>query len=350
MTRYLLREGWRESFGWSDLRMPIDPAPSLADFPAALANHQALEHEDAEDFLNADGTWGPGNVGAEGGSGIAFGYSSDDLAAVVIANKATHARAKWYDYEHWIRQIRYAIAEAEMRVDNIHAVRRVLEYANHARADWSETGRVSLGTPWDIPENWNQYHRMALEKPGQGLFINGRAAGWILCGEAMALKLQPGRSRAFARMALDTLRLAAMPGTGQIIADDGGGAHVAPVQYTFHAAILGQGTLGLCHRLKLEIPLWLREWFASIKALPVMDYYGYPSPPAFTYTIDGKLVVEKGPIQHADPGCAFWSSNAIAAMKIDGDQGWKEEAKRFGATNTSDQLNRRLSMLLRGAA
>lgn len=328
---------WRNTFGPLDMPMPNDGEghPISADGI----------HEDTEDKLNPDGTWGPPQPYAPGGSGIVMGYSVNDVSNVIIAEEAVHKRPVKYDWEHWIRQIRYAIAAWEMTRQPKYA-RRINEYWRMAKSSWSETGPVSWDPSW-VPQNIHQYHEMAKANPHTGVWMNLRAAGWIAYSCAMSMKVCP-TGPAWANMFLDTCELAAMPGTGQVVSADRYFHPELPIQYTFHWGILVHGTLALCHRLNRPIPQWIFDGMEAMYKLTPVDYGGHPSIPSYLYTSGGEFHVANIPEQHGDPAHGWWSTNCATLYWLTGDPIWLTKATKFGPTVSVDEQSRKETMLMRG--
>ncbi len=342
-----IRPSWRLHYGPGNAKMPNDgPMPQLI-----LQPPWPVQHEDFFDSVNQDGTVGPVDVGGVGGSGICFGYANQDIDNVVLLDNGTYARHEWYNWEHWIRQIRYTIARAEMTRD-LHAWRRVIQYANHAKDYW-DFNQVYMGAGW-VPDNVNQYLAMALAEPHTGSPVNCRALGWVIYGEAMAHKIQPSRDRTFLLKCLQFLDTAAMHGSGQIGSGPNTGGDPLDqtnVQYAFHTGILIHGVLCACKQLGRDVPQWVIDSMNSLDSLQVMPYYGAPSMPAFSYTVNGKLLPATGIGQHGDPAFAHWSSNCVLLESMQPGVGWLGRATRWGPVGYTpgDQFARYYSMLYRGA-
>jgi hypothetical protein len=329
---------WRESFGPLDMRMPDDGVGTPIG-PDGI-------HEDNDDCLNPDGTAGPLEPGNPGGTGIVFGYSVADLDNVLRLEAGTYNRPVKYDWEHWIRQIRYSITAWEMTRDPLYA-RHVVQYWELAHEAWSERGEVHLGDPGWIPMNIHQYHEMALANPHQGTPMNGRAAGWVAynCAAAMSVTtIDP----AWAEMFLETCELAAIPGTGQVIVDDDYGAHPIPVQYSFHWAILAHGALALCHQMGRPVPDWIVTGMVAMANAPHMTYEGFPSPPSFMYTINGSFVPESSELQAGDPAHGWWSNNCAVLYRMTGSVQWLNMASMYGPTENYDEQSKKQTILIRG--
>lgn len=334
---------WRKSYGPLDLPMPTDPPPTLIDWSSIKQPHGTIEHEDSEDRLNPDDTWGPPDVGAVGGSGISFGYSSSDLDAVMVAEAACFHRPQWYDFGHWCRQIRYSIAAWEMTHEPRY-FRHITAYGVYARSFWSEHGPVSYGQGW-TPQNLAQYHDMATKGiPQNGSF--GREVGWVAWGEAMALKVNPRRDTTWLRMFKETCDLAANPKTGQIVHDTHAGVDGDDLEYTFHASIRNIAYLAACYRLKLRPRKWLFNWYEAVHGQTPIDYGGNPAPPAFMHTVGGALVPATGPAAEGDPAHGWWSSFCVAMQKVAGKG--IEGATKFGPTDAGSEQAKKESMLWRG--
>ncbi len=268
---------------------------------------------------------------------------------MLVAAEAVRRRKDFYNWEHWIRQIRYAIAAWEM-THNPRWAEEIIFYDDLARAALSDDpttiGDVNSN---NVPFSLAHYHAMAQARPHVALPWNLRAVGWIAYGYAMRLKVDPGCSHAWGRMLLDTCRLAAVPRTGQLCADAGNGAYNPPCQYTFQWGLAAHGLLACCYQMQQEVPHWLICGMLSIYKLPRLDYYGFQSPVAFAYTLNGELVPLEGPQQHGDPGFAYWSSNCIALNKFFPGESWIRRAKWIGPQTANSMDERRASMLLRGA-
>jgi len=342
----VLLDGWRSNTTPLDLPVPKDPPPTLIDWSAIPAGHGTVEHEDSEDRLNPDDTWGPDDVGAVGGSGISFTYSSSDLDAVRVAEAAVFRRRSWYDWSHWVRQIRYSMAGYDMTHDALYA-RRLIVYADRARASWSEHGPISYGAGW-TPQNLAQYHDMATKGIQQnGSF--GREVGWVAWGEAMALKVNPRRDTTWLRMFKETCDLAANPKTGQIVHDTHAGVDGDDLEYTFHASIRNIAYLAACYRLKLRPRKWLFNWYEAVHGqtpIPYPEGSDCPSPPAFMHTVGGVLVPATGPAAEGDPAHGWWSSFCVAMQKVAGKG--IEGATKFGPTDAGSEQAKKESMLYRG--
>lgn len=303
-------------------------------------------HEDDQDRLNPDGSVGPAAVGAEGGSGIVFGYSVGDIDNVRLMEAGVRRRAQPYDDEHLVREFRYSHAAWEMTHETQYA-RRIVQIADAAHARWSETGPTYDGAEW-TPQNVAQYLHMANH---QGVPLNGRALGWVAWNEAMAMKVTRGRNPAFANAILDMCDKAACLGTGQVCAgaNTGGGAlNSDRVVYVFHQSILACGVLALCYRLGKPAPWWVVNWALTVGDMPVMAYYGAPSMPAFWYTQGDQLVQARGVGQHGDPAFGWHSSLCVCLWKVSGNPIWLERAAKWGPTTVTDEQSRKFSMLLRG--
>jgi len=344
-----------------ELQMPADPAPAPdVNWRAAEAWHLHAVHEDSEDALNLEtgwaapgvNTWGPRDVGSVSGTGIALGYSCDDLAAVRVAEQAVWNRPQWYNLEHWLRQIRYAVAAWDMTHEAKFA-RRLIAYDLFATGQVSDDpATIHLDDPsWD-PFTLAQFHAKAARAPhvGLGYPFNARAVGEVAYGRAMRHAVDRSCERWWGLLLLRTCELAAIPGTGQVSADGANGAHQIPVVYLFHQGLLVHGVLALCYRLGAPVPRWVLEWMDAVEALPRVSYYGVPSPLKFCYSVDGVLVPEVSEIQGGDPGFAYWSSNCVALAKLlpaERDH-WLRRAAKIGPVLDTDQNSRKLSMLYRG--
>lgn len=338
---------WRQTYGPLSLPMPTDAPPTLADFAAAEANHQRLEHEDAEDCLNEDGSHGPPDVGAVGGSGISFGYSCSDLTAVRVLERAVVRRKQRYDGEHHIRNIRYSIAAWEMTHEPLYA-RRLAWWDSIATGVMTDDpSTIHLNDPGWVPDTLAQFNAMAAQNPGRALPWNGRWIGWVAYGRAMRHKVDQRVSSKWGFTFLDTCSFAAILRTGQLIADTKYGTFPIPVQYTFHWGILAHGAMAMCHQFKKPAPAWVLAGMKSILHLPVWDYGGSPSMPSYCYTKKGELVPIEHPLQGPDPAHGWWSSNCVALAKL-GHPEWLDVATKFGPTDAGSEQAKKESMLWRG--
>jgi len=86
---YNLRPDFLKAQGPLDMRIPADPTPTPP-IPWKRAYSAGVEqqHESWLDRLNADRTWGSRNPAEQSGDGIVFGYSWNDLDAVIVADMA----------------------------------------------------------------------------------------------------------------------------------------------------------------------------------------------------------------------------------------------------------------------
>lgn len=334
---------WRALFGPLDLRMPVDPAPPW----------NGTQHEDWEDRLNPDLTWGVPDVGSPGGSGIVFGYACDDQAVVEIAAKACHARKSWYDWEHLVRQYRYDIALWEMTKSR-QAASRIIEYGEWMHSVWSENGPVHDGPEW-VPMNVAQYKMMALKNPRHGLpsspGLNERALGWCMYLRAMQHKVAR-TSASWSLYTLDMLDTAAMPFTGQVTYGPNSGGEpldTEDVEHTDHWSIMAQGALALCHRMGARAPAWVIDGALSIWEMEPLDYGGFPSPPKFTRTQGMKRVPATGKGQGGAPAHGHWGSLCTSLYSMTRDSAWLDRALKYGPYLTyTDEQSRKETMLLRG--
>jgi hypothetical protein len=334
-----IRGAFRALQGPLDLRMPDDGIGKPIG-PDGI-------HEDNEDRLNADGTWGVADVGSVGGSGICFGYTVADLRNVMVAEDAVFKRHAYYNWEHWIRQIRYSVAAWEMT----HATRfaaRIASYADLARAAW--TGPVVLGDPSNVPQNIDQALAMAGAAPHSGLpEWMGRACGWVAYGEAMNLKTHRDAPARFARKILAACALAAKHGTGQVVVTQKDGIDQTDVVNVYMQQILVHGVLALCYQLHQDVPGWVFDWMLSVYEQDPVDYYGYPSPPAFVRSRGLRLIPATGPFQGGDSACGWWSSCCVPMHKLTGDRMWLDIAPKFGPLTKNTEDERKMSMIYRGA-
>ena len=339
---------WRFEYGPGSMPMPHDPPPTLADFRRAANAHAHCQHEDSQDVLNPDGTWGPPDPGVQGGTGVAMGYACDDFDAVDVAVTAVRKRAQWHDGEHWIRQIRYPIAAWEMTHESRFAD-QIVDYGDYACAAFPVDGPIT-DDPADVKQNLAQYLHYAEKNPhtGLGYQFNGRKVGWIAYGRLMQMKVAR-TSPLWITEFLRLLELAAIPGTGQIITDSKLGVDQTNVQYGFHAGILLHAALCAYKMLGRRPKPWVYNWMNAMEDMPPMDNYGVPSPPSFTYTSPrGRLMPATGPEQKGDPGCAYWSHNCALLYTITNDSFYLERSSIFGSEKWADEQSRRDSMLIRG--
>lgn len=338
-----LRPNWPVAFGPGDMPMPNDG-------PGVPLGHWG-EHEDSEDCLNRDGTWGPLAVGSPGGSGIVMGYSVSDLDIVLKAEAGCAKRRYFYDWEHWIRQIRYSIAAWEMTHDPKFA-RRIVSYDTLATGAYTDDpGTIHLDDPGWVPSTLAQYHAMAQQKPHTGLPWNCRAVGWIAYGRLMRHKCDRSVTRNWINMLLETCELAAMPGTGQQGWFNSPGDPLHGFTYTFHEAILVHAVLCACRRLKLAVPSWVLAWMHAVESAPTIEYpvgSGCASPLSYWKTSGGILTPYVGPLQHGDPAHGWWGTNCAVLEKLV--SGWAAKAGRYGPTEATDEQSRKETMLMRGLA
>jgi len=316
-------------------------------------------HEDSEDRLNADRTWGPTDPGAPGQSGIVFGYATDDLEAVIVAERAAHNKPPsppypcGYNWEHWIRQIRYAVTAWEMTGDAFYAA-RIREYDDLATSYMSCTAQVQTGKDWiptgpNDPRKLSQYLFCAQQNPHSGIAWNLREMGWIAYGHAMRMKVDGMHHSAWSDMLFQTCGLAAITGTGQLAVGGHDGINETDCEYGFHRGIFNIGVLGLCYRTGRQVPSWLIQNLAEVGTLTGFKYYDAPSPPAFVRSVDGELVAATGTYQTGDPGFWYWSGVCTTIAKVKKDRTWLSRATQWGPTIAVDENSRQLSLLYRGA-
>lgn len=355
---YTLLPDWRLDVGPMRMHMPDDGPGETYDWIRAANAGTAHAREDSQDCLNANGTWGHLNQDgsnspdAEGGSGLKYGYARSDIDAVTVAARAKHKNSPRSNREHLIRQYSDDMAGWDMTHQREFAT-RLLEYADLERSSFGPGGEVVLDKPEWVPDNIAQYHAMALADPHRGSPMNGRAAGWAFFLEAMALKIDPKRSKRYAQMALETCELAAFVGTGQIcVSKNTGGGPTDPelVCYAFHQSTLAIGAAALAFQLETSLPYWVLEWAESLYPAQPHDYYGSPSPLAFWYTDydEMKLKPAGGAGQHADPACAWWSPLCVTIWRFTHDYSWIDKAAKFGTDSTAYAVNANYSMLRRG--
>jgi len=357
----VLRDQWRASYGPGDLPMPDDGAHvpgSSVDWKEVAASPHGLGkvvHEDDEDCLNDDGSWGPDDIphdaGREGGSGVALGYSISDLDAVIVAERAVRLRSIRYDWEHWVRQFRYALAAWEMTRERLYA-RRLVEYGELAVSlqGCPAYGEVSYGHGY-TPLNLSQLLDEAHNDPQRGLDkVNLRELAWIGYSRLCQMKAAPATPRDWAERFLELCAVAATPGTGQLTRDVRVGIDQSgDVQYSFHWGLIAHTALCAAHRLGRRPPRWVVVGMHAMERLPVVDYYGSPSMPAFCYSVNGLLIPATGPGQDSDPAHGWWSSNCAALAMMTGDKSWLARAARYGPQDKDSEQSRKESMLLRGA-
>lgn len=354
MTELKLIPNYNLDSGPLSLHLQDDGPGEVFDWEYAYENGIAHQRKDSQDCLNADRTWGPEDVGAEGGSEIAFAGGMSNLQAVTVAARAKHNRKNWFNREHRCRQWIDDFDGWDMTHGREFGT-RILEYADAELADlhgYGPQGVVSIGTPENVPNNIHQYHEMAVIDPHSGSPMNGREAGWCFYLEAMALKVQPRRNRAYAEMALETCELAAFVGSGQICCGKntgGGPLDQENVVYAFHQTILAIGASALAFRLDRGLPYWVLDWAESLWAQrKSYDYYGSPSSASFYHTQQMALVPATGPGQHGDPAFAWWSSLCVTIWRFTHNYEWIERAKKWGPTTAADEQSRKFSMLYRG--
>src|SRR5690242_18597066 len=106
-----IRPNWHQHATPFDMRVLVEPNPAPGiNWSYAFEHGMAAVHEDVEDALQVDGTWGmPGPDGTykAGGSGLSFAYGADDIDALVVADQAIRNRPLRYNLAHWCREGRY---------------------------------------------------------------------------------------------------------------------------------------------------------------------------------------------------------------------------------------------------
>lgn len=327
---------WRHDVGPLRLRMPVDPTPN------PTVNWQAVYdaggyHED-EDWLDRldNRVWGTANPAETGGSGICFGHSTENLAAILVAIECFPASVK-PDKEHLIRWLRKLIAWWEMTKDPA-AARAIVAFVSDYIGSWN----YSPTEPWI-----DRYTAQVQASPHVGTGMNGREGGWLSWGRGMQHKVAR-TSSVWSHKMLDLCALAAMPSTGQVLADARAGIDQPKVVYCFHQGILLMGNLALCKMLSLAVPQWCLDWMAAVSLLPQVDYYGHPSMPAFLYTdASGALRVATGSGQQPDPSFGWYQSCAVALESM-GHAEFMPYATKWGPSRAGNEQDRKFSMLFRG--
>jgi len=353
---------WRTRSTPFDMKVPTDPNPAPGvDWEAAYAAHQHAIHEDSEDCLNADQSWGPASTDAPGGSGIRFAYGANDLDAMIVADRAIQNRAKRYNLAHWCREAGYAWYISD-RVRDARAQRRVLELADFQKQTWSVDdtydgpGYNPLTVPFMLA--------LANKNPGQCLdetrIYEPRGIGWLQWGEAMALKVHGARDQQFARDLLDVAKIAANPLTGQIVKGPHSGINETDIFYVFHTSTWAMGALALAHRIGEPIPQWVLTYAEKLHGLPVFDYYGGATMPAFVRSEGSNLVAGTGPEQQGDPSIGWYEELCAVLFHLTGERKWLGYSCKFGvsATNIPEKMTKlsaltslqalRQTVLLRG--
>ncbi len=300
--------------------MPTDLPPTLTDFRKAWDDGVLAYHEDFLDRLNADHTWGSDNPGETGGSGIVFGYSTSDADAVWAWMHAMDNTTAKPDDEHRIRLLRPYMAGAAMFRDP-YPLRRIVALANEAKTRWWLDGQYNCNVPYFLEQ-------VQLGKPMPGNM--GRAFGWICWGEAMALKVQPGRSRAFGETCLHLCETAANLWTGQIVQDSDSSITETDVTYTQHWIISMIGATALAYRLGWDVPTWVLTGARCIHEQPAIDYHGQPHPPKFVRT-EGQQLVPAGTATVT----SFYEELCAVLYKMTHDHVWLERSCKFGFAASS---------------
>lgn len=328
---------WRLAYGPIGLAMPKDPVHQPGfDWGAAYFMGRAQQREDSLDRLNTDRTWGSLNPAEQGGSGFVFGHSTDDLDSCIVAAKAMENTNPKPDEEHAIRWFRHSMEWWELSRDPA-AARAFVRIASNM-----------IATGYQLAP----YVEHVMASPHTGVSMNGRIFGWKSYARAEQMRIAP-TSRAWARMFVDVCEQAAMPKTGQVLADvnTGGGAlDQENVVYCYHQGILLFGMLACCAQLGKPVPTFVFDWMGQIENLPLSDYYGTPSMPAFLYTKGERLKPCTGPGQHPDPFFGLWSTLCVVLAKMTGERDrWLRKATKIGPTTNNTEDERKLTMLFRGA-
>lgn len=353
-----LRPHWNVQ-GPLDLVLPIDPDPCPGfDWEAAYFMGQAKEHQDSQDRLNADRTWGTDNPAAPGGTGIAFAYSQPDLPAVRVACKGWKNNPYKPDVEHSMRDGIYYMAGFEM-THEVYFARGVRDVAERCTTfPWfSLHGDVVLDSPASRPQNLDCLLARA-QGPDRntGLrFINLRAFGnalyWKAALHKCARVLGAPEPTEWMSKALDIMEFAAVPTTGQISSNPGDAQHPLDqpnCEYTFHWSFAAMGALACSRRLHLPPPSWIEPHLDQLAALPPMDYYGGQSIPAFTYSDGGVLKVATGSGQQGDPNFGWLGTVNAVMYRETGKQKFKDRVRQYGPTANTDEVARKFTMVQRG--
>src|SRR5690349_17052051 len=306
-----MRDDWYKDWGPLGSVMPIDAPLPARDWRAAFESGVYTPHEDSRDYIENQKHGPPGIDGTKevGGSGVCFGHTRAEPDAVLVLDQAVANRDLDYDDAHAVRGDRFAFHRYELFRDRASRA-RVLDVVNRRKRRWNQN-LVILGQPQNVPENIHQYHAMARAKPHTGTPMPLRPAGWVFWGEAMALKVEVGRSVAYAQKFLKTCELAAHEATGQLTFDTKTGINESGIQYQFHWTICAMGALACAHRLGQAVPDWIMRGVHAMADLEPVDYYGAPCPPAYVYTHKRRLVPCTGsliepPNYPGSPGIAYW--------------------------------------------
>lgn len=341
-------------FGPLEAVMPLDPDPTPGvDWGSLYFMGVAHAHQDSQDRLNADRTWGTGNPAEYGGSGIGFGYSTDDIGCILVATKALQNTIPGPDQAHGSRRLLYPLAGFSMTHD-VYYARRVQQAAAYQEQWFPMTGPVILDDQGWFPTNLDNLLAYAAAYPHQGLkHISLRPLGWTLYAKAAehlcARTLGSAVSTAYMEKALHILDLAAMLPTGQMLSDfDGAHPTDQPGEILFHWGILAVGALACCKRLHKPVPAWVPLHLDALDTLPQVPYYSGTSFPTCVYTDGAALKASTGLGQGGDPAWAYYSSVCAAAYYVSGDPHYKQRANRWGPTTADTEDNRKISMLLRG--
>jgi hypothetical protein len=334
-----LRPHWRNHCTPFDMKVPADPIPAPGiNWQEAFDQELFVVHEDAEDCLNADQTWGPyGPDGTykPGGSGIRFAYGAEDPDALVVADRAIRNRALKYNLAHWCREAGYAWYLSDMTRE-LKAPRRVAALADFQRSTWALPD--AYDGPGNNPRTVAFMELLASQTPGRALdavrIDEPRAIGWLQWGEAMALKVSPQREHTFAQRLVDLTLAAVIPETGQIVRGPHSGIDQGDIFYVFQSTIWWMGTLALCMRLGRPIPPAVFTYAEKVHALPVVDYYGSPTMPAFVRSEGGQLIPGTGPEQQGDPSIGWYEELCAVLYKLTGDTKYVSWSCKFGVGAT----------------
>jgi len=353
-------------WGPLELVLPADPDPCPGvNWQQLYDLGQAHDHQDSQDRLNADRTWGTNDTQAPGGSGIAFAYSQPDIDCVRVACKGWKNNPIKPNPEHSWRDGVYYMAGFEETHD-VHFARGVQSVAQRCTTyPWfSLTGDISLDDPGNRPQNLDCLLAETQARPHQGMrFLNLRAYGNALywkaaehkCARVLGAPIDP----TWMVKALSVLEAAALP-TGALFCgtefDPQHPLDQVQSEYTMHWAFTAMGAMACAKRLHQPIPSWILPHMDALDALPPMIYapYGATSLPSFTYTDGDVLRVATGSGQNGDPAFGWWSSVCVAISGFFPSPRayWLERAKHWGPWqwDGADEQTRKFTMLYRGAA
>lgn len=340
-----------------ELPMPADPDPCPGiDWNARYMEGVYTEHQDSQDRLNADRTYGTGNPAEGGPSGMEFTYSQPDIAAVRVLCHALNNTVPGPDVEHQMRKLRLFMAGFDMTHEPFFA-RGVKQCADYCLQQFPLLGPVSLD-PSNFAQNLQSLGAWVNANPGCGIpYVIPRAFGSALycyaayhkVARALGVPVDPN----WMTQALAILDRAAFPTTGQLFTGPDPAHQLdGPGEYTFHWSFVALGAMACTKRLHRPPPTWIAPHLNALVTMPSMDYYSQPSLPGFTTTnSQGGLIPCTGIGQQPDPNFGWWSTVCLAYAQESGDPAFKKMATLWGPQTWDghDEPTRKLTMVLRGA-